>query len=177
MSTPEVTASAERDGSYVIRVKLPGVTSAKEVSAVVEDDPANGGCRLEVVSPPEAHRVPRYRLSHPVPFVALEGTSPDVKFGKKTATLTVTFERIDEVRVPGLEHFETNDALYLATHPTKGRCVRARREINPGETILRCAPFVHVVHDRRKEDHCAGCFKTLENAVECVECGSECRSV
>ena len=142
MSTPEVTASAERDGSYVIRVKLPGVTSAKEVSAVVEDDPANGGCRLEVVSPPEAHRVPRYRLSHPVPFVALEGTSPDVKFGKKTATLTVTFERIDEVRVPGLEHFETNDALYLATHPTKGRCVRARREIKPGETILRCDPFV-----------------------------------
>ena len=168
MSTPEVTASAERDGSYVIRVKLPGVTSAKEVSAVVEDDPANGGCRLEVVSPPEAHRVPRYRLSHPVPFVALEGTSPDVKFGKKTATLTVTFERIDEVRVPGLEHFETNDALYLATHPTKGRCVRARREIKPGETILRCAPFVHVVHDRRREDHCAGCFKTLESSVRGV---------
>jgi len=175
MSTPEVTASAERDGSYVIRVKLPGVTSAKEVSAVVEDDPAIGGCRLEVISPPEALGVPRYRLSHPVPFVALvEGASPDVKFGKKTATLTVTFERIDEVRVPGLEHFETNDALYLATHPTKGRCVRARREINPGETILRCAPFVHVVHDRRKEDHCAGCFKTLENAVECVECGEFC---
>lgn len=172
MSTPEVTASAERDGSYVIRVKLPGVTSAKEVSAVVEDDPANGGCRLEVVSPPEAHRVPRYRLSHPVPFVALEGTSPDVKFGKKTATLTVTFERIDEVRVPGLEHFETNDALYLATHPTKGRCVRARREIKPGETILRCDPFVHVVHDRRREDHCAGCFKTLESS--CVECGDFC---
>ena len=172
MSTPEVTASAERNGSYVIRVKLPGVTSAKEVSAVVEDDPANGGCRLEVTSPPEAHGVPKYRLSHPVPFVALEGTSPDVKFGKKTATLTVTFERIDEVRVPGLEHFETNDALYLATHPTKGRCVRARREIKPGETILRCAPFVHVVHDRRKEDHCAGCFKTLD--YSCVECGEFC---
>ena len=33
---------------------------------------------------------------------------------------------------------------------------------------------MHVVHDRRKEDHCAGCFKTLENAVECVECGEFC---
>ena len=86
MSAPEVTASAERDGSYVIRVKLPGVTSAKEVSAVVEDDPANGGCRLEVVSPPRRSGCPdtgcRTCVRRP------GGASPDVKFGKKTATLT-----------------------------------------------------------------------------------------
>ena len=83
MSTPEVTASAERDGSYVFRVKLPGVTSAKEVSAVVEDDPANGGCRLVVTSPPESLGVPKYRQSHPVPVVALEGPPRTSSSGRR----------------------------------------------------------------------------------------------
>jgi len=143
MSTPEVSAGYEDDGSFVIRVILPGVESKKEVDAAVVDEPKDGTSRLEITVPS------KYELSHPLPFAVPDWMAYGVKFAKKTSTLCVTFERIDETRVPGLEHFNDNDALYLAQHPTKGRHVRARRDIEPGETILTCAPFVHVVHDRR----------------------------
>ena len=171
MSTPEVSAGYEDDGSFVIRVILPGVESKKEVDAAVVDEPKDGTSRLEITVPS------KYELSHPLPFAVPDWMAYGVKFAKKTSTLCVTFERIDETRVPGLEHFNDNDALYLAQHPTKGRHVRARRDIEPGETILTCAPFVHVVHDRRAGDHCAGCFKDLSrmgNETECVECGEFC---
>ena len=100
----------------------------------MEDDPANGDVAWRSRSPPEAHGVPKYRLSHPVPFVALEGTSPDVKFGKKTATLTVTFERIDEVACRG-SNTSRRTTSCTSDDPTKGRGLR-RREIKPGEMIL-----------------------------------------
>ena len=128
-------------------------------------------CRLEVVSPPEAHRVPKYRLSHPVPFVALEGTSPDVKFGKKTATLTVTFERIDEVRVPGLEHFETNDALYLATSDKGKVRPREARDQTRGDD-----PSLRSLRARGSRPTQGGSLRrVLQDARDsCVECGDFC---
>ena len=59
---------------------------------------------------------------------------------------------------PGLEAFENHPSLVLAEDAERGRHVRARRAIEPGELLIACEPFVATVHDRHAESTCARCF-------------------
>lgn len=161
-------ASTRDDGSYVLRVELPGIASPADVSVDVLD-----GRAVEVTAGDS------FRLAHPLPFVLADGRdgASKVKFSRKTHTLTLTFDpratapaphvgasaAFPEVSVPGLS-FADDPNLYLAHHPAEGRHLRARRAVRRGELLMTCPPLVHAVHDRHARWTCAGCFASLRPA-------------
>ena len=208
LRTLRTQALTAPDGSYVLRVRLPGVSSAASVAADVVNDRA-----VEITASP-ADGGGAYRLLHALPFrLPAEGrdvpppAARSVKFSRKAGgVLTVTFDPparaaapttegggesppssrppssrpplLSAPRVfPGLEAFENHPSLVLAEDAERGRHVRARRAIEPGELLIACEPFVATVHDRHAESTCARCFSslaagTVASPSRCDACGT-----